>query len=1652
MDEIRQVLSKTSSPWVLLALKQDALVKRQLDDQAFRNMAIERIGSDASGWTPAALAFLALKLEQTPQELRDALRQKPDSLPIPEELRQRANAVLKNLCQSPVQVDLAQAGLLALAIYDRYSQLGDWSKVFAELVKECPAVRKSPLGLAAYACLYGFVPDTLALIRGMLLGESTDRSDFISRCEAAIYAVLTQPFTLQEQVDVFQSILKDLTAGARLQFLRALNNRRTSLAVALAAFILSAFPESIVKAVDAHGLDSVGRENLFSDPLGDLERINYSIEIYRIANQPEATEHLLKLAQEIAQNLQSNLVTQLAYTATRKDDAKSALESLERNKPQSASDPRLQAMLALNLMDNHHYADAASILKKQPVEPCAEWLLAKARYLRYKNEIEPASHTALQALEAFAQRSPAVVVDNSGKTESNAQIAAYIRQLADLLLNLPDPKGVYLTQVQRAAELSLIYQPEDPKGLCLLAQTLRLAGYTAKAVETASLAAVLAVNDVDVQRVLAQTFESAGEWESALEVWKGIIYTESPPATSNDSPLPLKNNNPSDLRAYAICAMNMKQPALVLQPLQQVLEMNDQDGQAHIMLANACFSLAKSADLADGYLQAVEHYRQAIRLEPANRLLFRSLSESCAAAGMAENALDAARQALSLAPAEVENILWFARQAMALHAPQETIDTLNWAMKLHSQEVRLKAVLAQANRMLGNEQEALVAYEAVLDSPNDITLDDLLDTGRGLLAFGKTDKAIFALERARQTFPTMGEQASFDLLALLTEAYQTSGNILEGIQAAEGALSLKPQNASLWKRKADMYLQSDQARPALISLERAIELDPQDYEAHRQAMEILRLSGNLAGALEHARKMADESTAARAMAAAFVNEMLEPDLAFEMCQGWEQAAQSDPAAGAQLGCLKAELELASGKDEEAAQTAAALDQIAAALTQDKTDPAWTMCLTSLKTRLAHRGKNGTSAASSGAVEASLPSVADPLPTRAAQSLAEAALELGEWDKALVWSQQVVADMPIEPLPYLNLARAYILRAENQRICRVLAVKQHAPGEIALAEESHQAFSSAIKNAAQRASESQRQRFIQRWEVRGAAVFEEVPSPETLNILANLISDAGDAAACTAAFSRLGDVSASTQAVQAYAGHSLVLLQNALAFLPAQPRLAMETALLAIERWKEAAQPVKDFSFPLTYALAGLSARQAGESETAIHTLQQALALWQDEAEWHQWLAELYAAKADWLPVIEHLEKTIALAEESSASLALAQAYLNANLQPERAVGLLSSILEKNPSDCEAQAFLAEALMQAGQSEQALATFRKVFESPLAEDPGWRVRLALGMAQAALQTGQTAAAVSVLQDVAINVPADGRLFRSLSESYAAAGLVSGAMDAARRAFELAPQDLNTLLWFSEQAMKLQRPTEAAEALVKAVKKNPQAMSLYIRLAKAHMLAGNRQDALATLKYVRVAPGVQFADLLETALCLLDMDEPAAALVCLERARAEIPVLTNEESLSLLNSLVKAFLAKGDPQSGLAEAEKALERMPESAAQINKLKADLYLQSGNPQQAMACIELVLSAQPEDGGAHRQAMEILRTSGDLPGALEHARKVAGKSTAGRLAAAEFSHTMLEDDLAYDLAADVGDSPDANLIETLKLKCLKAELDLNKGNQEAA
>jgi tetratricopeptide (TPR) repeat protein len=678
------------------------------------------------------------------------------------------------------------------------------------------------------------------------------------------------------------------------------------------------------------------------------------------------------------------------------------------------------------------------------------------------------------------------------------------------------------------------------------------------------------------------------------------------------------------------------------------------------------------------------------------------LCEAYAAINLTQEAVFAARTAVHLAPDDVEILAWFAERAIELGIISEAIPALTRAAELDPQRTDLIIKLGNVLARLGKIKSARKAYLSTLSSPYALP-DNLYQAADGLSDIGDKGSAADCLERALELQPN----PPISLINELVSTYKSANKAELALKTVDRGIELEPENITLHTTKANLLVKLGRLQAAQACLEHALILNPDDPQVQLSIADVLRRQGELISSFDHAyeaiKKLEGNSEKAFILAAkgfaaelaratiqdVYLNELL-ANTPLEETKSFADGTQAENPSLLDYFCLYSE----SALDREEQIAAAAALNIAYTLDSDHPR------VLALQSRLAIRQGDQTSA--SEAFQTALDKVqridlndkTQYPPSNSLLGVVLAAIELYHWDIGLDLLDKAISSSPKESYLYFQKARLLASRAEFQRLCQMLDIKAHAPGAIALSPRTFRAYEEAINEAVNTLSDDLRvdiPQMIQRWSRRGLIAFQ--PNLENIQTLEVLPLDPDDQAALILALHQIGDIDAIAELYNSIIANTDpdLICHRILAFYALSMSLlgadqnkinkAQEAILTSVEQ-----NPTESIYHVIHAKLAKIT----NEVDTSIHAIQTALSIWPDEPRWHSFAAHLAMQNRNPTEAIGHLENAIACEPEFlNHYLELGEVHTNLG-NPAQAIEVLKQTVQLAPDQVDSHTALATA--------------------------------------------------------------------------------------------------------------------------------------------------------------------------------------------------------------------------------------------------------------------------------------------------------------------------------------------------------------------------
>ncbi|MBW8010026.1 MAG: tetratricopeptide repeat protein [Chloroflexi bacterium] len=1145
-----------------------------------------------------------------------------------------------------------------------------------------------------------------------------------------------------------------------------------------------------------------------------------------------------------------------------------------------------------------------------PEDPQIPFALGKA-YLKKNNQ-----HDALAAFETAARLVSDIIAPSGILYEEIAH------KLGKTLFELDR-----LDQAHKILEKAHIAYPVNPEIAHAYGRTLLAQNESEAAIAAISVAKQSNPNNINVLLDYARAHLAHG------------LYPEEAVKAATRA-LELEEDRPETLAilAEATAKNNDFQTALVL--YQQALETplgKESEWQLKLSLG-----LSKAA-IEQGHPEiAITRLLEAQQSLGPNIRLTKALSEAYSESGLIKDALETAKKIFRIAPKDTEALVWLANQAFSFDAYECANEAFGKAYQLAPEKTEFLVRKGSLMLELGKKDAAIQTFDNLLSSKH-TKANDLRQAAHALIGAGVFAKPVEYLDRAIELIP----EPSPVILLELAVAQKKNKTFDEALETIEEIIRISPNNPEILIEKAHILVALDRPRGAIASIDKALDLAPNNPQNHFLAADMLYETGDLPAALEHANNglnLDPHNLHMRYLAAELARACLLDDKAIEIINknGDElnNLTSDDLIASPQTGlidvlCIQAELALEKGEEIIAAQI------IEPVIANESISPR----LLALQTRFTQRSGNHKKAAK--IFRSALKSgeqyfVENPSTIHKSilySALIEAAIELQDWEKAYKLSKQTIKEFPTEPLQHLHLARCIILRAELQRICQTLEAIQHAPGVVSLNKQSEKDFSEAIKSAKRLATSEKAQRRILGWELRGNNVFH----PESFNPekIADMKLNEEEAASVISALRLTGNNTEAIEFALNQIEHPEVLQQLAMAYAKENPKEALISATKAAEI---------DPTNPLNHSLAAFMARRSADTTSAIRSINQGLAIWQDEPRWHLMAAKSQLENQQANQAILHLDQAIQLEKDYAPShLALGQAHLM-NETPEMAIRALEKACSLDSNDGDAWLALASANYQAGNLSKA-----EKFSNQASKFAPTRIEPLIIKAQIALDSDKSEKAKKIIQ----------------------------------KARKLEPDNPKALILLAKSLNNSKRPKEAIKVLDEAISQASDPTELTLEKVEIIKTMGGEKASLEALKKLSEQFPNETKVLVALTNALADAGETTEAIQISQHALSIALESFDPKETAKLHFLLGTQLHQGGQlDQAIHHLSEAIEQSPNSLEPYLEIGL-VHQKRRQPQLALDYFQQAIEVAPYDSRAFVEAGRNLKESKDYIAAEEMFRR---------------------------------------------------------------
>ena len=365
--------------------------------------------------------------------------------------------------------------------------------------------------------------------------------------------------------------------------------------------------------------------------------------------------------------------------------------------------------------------------------------------------------------------------------------------------------------------------------------------------------------------------------------------------------------------------------------------------------------------------------------------------------------------------------------------------------------------------------------------------------------------------------------------------------------------------------------------------------------------------------------------------------------------------------------------------------------------------------------------------------------------------------------------------------------------------------------------------------------------------------------------------------------------------------------------------------------------------------------------TAKETLVKSLEKWPQDHAIARLLAELSLQDGDYKSAVPALEIAIEAGQATDElKLVYVEAIFNGhNLlltdeavvpveKVQRAEVLLEEMLEAQPRSFAVQLALAEVMGVRGRNQEALKMFRELVETAYVTLPEWRWRLFAGMGAVADSLEMKDIALAAMKEAAQAAPERLDVLKKLAKVYLHADLSEEAFQTVRNVRNMAPDEIDVLVWYAEIASLTGHAEEALEALECATEIDAWSPEMWVQLAALQSQVQDEAAVRTSLEKLAALEEVPTQILRKAAHLYVGLQELQEAVACLGKAGEG-----EDKDPGLVFDLACVQARSGDVDAAEKNLQGLLDSYPENAC-LHMFQADLLISLDRVQGALASLQ--------------------------------------------------------------------------------------------------
>lgn len=633
---LRKHISSEQLPFIVSALRHDPFIWDSLGDPILMGKMLNYSTGERKFWSPASLAVLSVT-DTAPEQFN--LYSVESWSPV---LLQNVTSALTHAQDGKYQIsNISQAAFLALGLKNKYRENLSWKETFSFISKSSSEPGSEPVFKlnSVIEILFGLITDPQQFIHFVASGLPNGHA-------LAIQAVLAQPLNEDEQMDFFKTLLGKMPLDESVLHLGLLEK---------------AGCENLTNKLAKYMIESSGiNENSSLNDGTSVKQLNLLSQLYQLAGEPKKAVQILNRAK--------SLLNEMTKTLS-KSKGRIALYKLENSEFHTEMGAEIDGMEA----DERFAAATAALIDHKQLSDDE------------LNELEP-EIKILYAAES--EKEPA---------RKNNIILSAVDQIidsGDFAANLVDPSKILKALNSANVEDSAARMEDfflkifcDDRNLVKVIRDNKInKGEIQNSEEIAQLIAAIDPDDCENRRILGNLYIQSNEWEDAYTEFHFINNIAQKPTVK-------------DQIALAEIALHTGRLKESWQIAEKIIAADENQCKALICAGRASLELGEANS-------AAKYFKKAADLEPESNESWEGLAEYYQKIGDEEKESETLKKGLQFSPDSGSMNYRMSQILLNQGRFTETVPYLEKAVKLIPGSPDIAVDLARSLRSTGRMEEA----------------------------------------------------------------------------------------------------------------------------------------------------------------------------------------------------------------------------------------------------------------------------------------------------------------------------------------------------------------------------------------------------------------------------------------------------------------------------------------------------------------------------------------------------------------------------------------------------------------------------------------------------------------------------------------------------------------------------------------------------------------------------------------------------------------------------------------------------------------------------------------------------------------------------------------------------------------------------------